>query len=41
MIVDCGDEARRAETTIIDLTSGAPVLLRLGAGDPACFGLSN
>lgn len=31
----CGPEA----TTVIDLTAGAPELLRLGKGDPAPFGL--
>ncbi|THF66269.1 threonylcarbamoyl-AMP synthase [Pseudothauera nasutitermitis] len=31
----CGPEA----TTVIDLTSGAPELVRLGRGDPAPFGL--
>lgn len=32
----CGPEA----TTVIDLTSGAPELVRLGRGDPAPFGLA-
>ncbi|NMF89250.1 L-threonylcarbamoyladenylate synthase [Aromatoleum petrolei] len=33
----CGPEA----TTVIDLTSGAPVLIRAGRGDLAPFGLEN
>ena len=33
----CGPEA----TTVIDLTSGAPVLVRVGRGDLAPFGLEN
>lgn len=41
MVVDLGDESPRQETTIIDLTSGQPELVRLGAGDPAAFGLSS
>ena len=39
MVVDLGDESIGQETTIIDLTEGVPRLVRLGAGDPAVFGL--
>lgn len=41
MVVDRGDETLRAETTIIDLTSGTPVLIRQGLGDPSRFGLDH
>ena len=40
MVVDIGTEARREETTIIDLTSGQPVMARLGAGDPKMLGIT-
>lgn len=39
MIVDLGEESPRQETTIIDLTEGAPKLVRSGAGDPKLFDL--
>ena len=39
LVIDLGEESSRQETTIIDLTSGAPRLIREGAGDPAAFGL--
>lgn len=37
MIVDIGNESPRSETTIIDLSEGAPHLVRKGAGDPQVF----
>lgn len=39
MVVDLGEESPRQETTIIDLTSGQPQLVRRGAGDPEVFGI--
>lgn len=39
MILDLGDEVSGSESTIIDLSEGAPRLVRLGAGDPIVFGL--
>ena len=39
MVVDIGSEALRQETTIVDLTTGQPEIVRLGAGDPALLGL--
>lgn len=39
LVVDLGEEMPGTETTIVDLTEGAPVLIRLGDGDPAIFGL--
>lgn len=39
LVVDLGEESPRQETTIIDLTSGQPHVLRLGAGDPGVFGI--
>lgn len=39
LIADLGDECPRLETTIIDLTQGAPKLIREGAGDISLFGL--
>jgi tRNA threonylcarbamoyl adenosine modification protein (Sua5/YciO/YrdC/YwlC family) len=39
LVVDLGSESPRQETTIIDLTSGAPLLKRAGAGDQSLFGL--
>jgi tRNA threonylcarbamoyl adenosine modification protein (Sua5/YciO/YrdC/YwlC family) len=41
MVVDLGQESPRQETTIIDLTSGQPQLVRLGSGSPEAFGLSS
>jgi tRNA threonylcarbamoyl adenosine modification protein (Sua5/YciO/YrdC/YwlC family) len=38
VIIDAGPCAPRA-TTIIDLTAGAPELIRLGAGDPTLLGI--
>ena len=40
MVADLGEESPRQETTIIDLTSGQPQLIRLGSGDPELFGVS-
>ena len=39
MIFDLGEESPRLETTIIDLTTGTPALVRSGAGEPVLFGL--
>jgi tRNA threonylcarbamoyl adenosine modification protein (Sua5/YciO/YrdC/YwlC family) len=39
MIVDLGEESPREETTVINLSTGFPELVRLGAGDPSLFGL--
>lgn len=39
MIADIGLESPRQETTIIDLTSGAPELIRQGMGNPVIFDL--
>jgi tRNA threonylcarbamoyl adenosine modification protein (Sua5/YciO/YrdC/YwlC family) len=39
MVVDLGEESPGQATTIIDLTEGAPRLVRRGAGDIAVFGL--
>ena len=40
MVIDLGCELPRTETTIVDLTEGQPVLIRLGAGDPKVLGLA-
>lgn len=37
LILDLGTELSGAESTIIDLTSGLPEVIRLGVGDPAIF----
>lgn len=37
LVLDLGQELPGLESTIIDLTSGAPELIRRGAGDPAVF----
>lgn len=37
LILDLGQELSGAESTIIDLTSGLPEVIRLGVGDPAVF----
>ncbi len=39
LVLDLGQEMVGAESTIIDLSSGAPLLVRLGDGDPVLFGL--
>lgn len=39
LVIDAGACAAEP-TTVIDLTGDAPLLVRLGAGDPAAFGLS-
>ncbi len=39
IVVDLGEESRATETTIIDMTSGTPQLVRKGAGDPGLFGI--
>ena len=39
LVVDLGEESPAQETTIIDLTSGTPTLLREGAGSLGNFGL--
>ncbi|MCX6126325.1 MAG: L-threonylcarbamoyladenylate synthase [Proteobacteria bacterium] len=39
VILDLGEESPRLETTIIDLTKGAPALVRSGAGEGWVFGL--
>ncbi len=39
LILDLGQELEGRESTIVDLTSGSPELLRTGAGDPKVFGL--
>lgn len=39
LILDLGSELSGAESTIIDLTSGVPELVRKGIGDPAVFDL--
>ncbi len=39
LIVDLGDESPRLQTTVINLCTGIPELVRAGAGDPALFGL--
>lgn len=39
LVLDLGHELPGSESTIIDLTEGAPVLVRKGAGDPAAFDL--
>ena len=40
LVLDLGQELSAQESTIVDLTSGAPELVRLGAGDPAVFDLT-
>ncbi len=37
LVLDLGNELKGLESTIIDLTSGAPELVRRGAGDPSLF----
>lgn len=37
LVLDLGNELKGLESTIIDLTSGAPELVRRGAGDPTLF----
>jgi len=37
LLMDLGEESIGAETTIVDLVDGAPVIVRVGAGDPALF----
>lgn len=39
LVLDLGAELSGAESTIIDLTSGVPELVRKGIGDPAVFDL--
>ena len=37
LVLDLGDERPGQESTIVDLTSGAPEIMRRGIGDPALF----
>lgn len=37
LVVDLGDERPGQESTIVDLTSGAPEIVRRGIGDPKLF----
>lgn len=39
LILDLGNELSGEESTIVDLTSGVPELIRAGCGDPAVFDL--
>lgn len=38
MVVDLGEESPKMQTTIVDLVSGVPELVRQGAGDFSVFG---
>lgn len=40
LLVDLGDELYGLETTVVDLTTGEPVLVRKGIGDPKLFGIT-
>lgn len=40
LILDLGEEVLGGESTIIDMSEGAPRLVRLGLGDPLKFGIS-
>lgn len=40
ILLDLGDELPCLETTVIDLTDGAPELIREGVGDPSIFGIT-
>ena len=40
VILDLGEELVGAESTIVDLTEGAPTLVRAGNGDVSIFGLT-
>ena len=39
LVIDLGDEVLGEETTIIDLSDGAPRLIRQGVGSPVVFGI--
>jgi len=39
LILDLGDEMPGTESTIIDMSEGEPQIIRVGAGDPAIFGV--
>ncbi|MCX6128959.1 MAG: L-threonylcarbamoyladenylate synthase [Proteobacteria bacterium] len=39
LLLDLGEELPALDSTVIDFTDDSPVLIRLGMGDPACFGL--
>ncbi len=39
LVLDLGDERPGLESTIVDLTSGAPEIVRRGIGDPSLFEL--
>jgi tRNA threonylcarbamoyl adenosine modification protein (Sua5/YciO/YrdC/YwlC family) len=40
LVLDLGDEVPGGESTIVDMTAGEPVLVRLGLGDPKIFDLA-